>query len=293
MFKRIETTFRRRIKIKEKILHVQLDLEDINSSIEVDSSTAVSLKSCDLNTNNNSANDSKIFKTDFNLKESINKENDLNDGKLKNLIEERIALEKESIRLENALQNHISKRTEVIKNSYNKQMRDFYKDHILSLLQAHDSKLSLMEKDKDEKYANYCLDKKNLYIKQLENQLNLRDKIIKDKNLIDEIHSNDEIKTIKELKKMYRLPKIKNNITNNLQTIETNNISIMNNNVSITNNRLNKFSNSRGKVYNNNLPPVKNARNIYSGTHNINALPALSEKVRVNIYLEYRNRSSE
>ncbi len=162
------------LKIKEKILHVQQDLEDINSSIEVDSSTAISLKSCDLNTNNNSANDSKIFKTDFNLKESLtkDKEEGLNDGKLKNLIEERIALEKESNRLEIELQNHINRRAEVIKNSYNKQMRDFYKDHILSLLQAHDSKLSLMEKDKDEKYANYCLDKKNLYIKQLENQLN-------------------------------------------------------------------------------------------------------------------------
>ena len=202
------------VKIKEKIIQVQQDLEDISSS-SPDESSLISSKSYDLITSNNSLT-SKANQKQKTIEEVSEKED---------LSQEKLLIEKELLNLTTQLNLLISKREEVIKSSYNKQMRDFYKEHIISILQAHDSKLSLMEKDKEEKYANYWLNKKNTYIKQLENQVNLRDKIIKEKNLVEEINLNHEIKSIKELKKLYRLPKIKQtdylNTNNNLQTNET------------------------------------------------------------------------
>ena len=164
-------------------------------------------------------------------------------------------LEKKIESLEEKFDNLRAKRENLLRTFTDKNPKIEQKDNLNSIFEAHDSKLRLMEKTIENKYANENLGKKDFYIKQLENQIKLRDDIIQIKQIDLEESEKSRLKTVKELKMLCKFPKLNNIIHNQPISFDIAKSKQDNLGISQTPNIL---LNKRKVPTINNLPPIYN-----------------------------------
>lgn len=220
--------------------------------------------------NNNSSGDVTINLT--NIKE--NKDIQVLEGKL--------VLMKRS--LEKCSENfkELVKKREFLLNSYSKNgVKDFYFEYLQSILKAHNLKLFIIENRFKEKFNNNMIEIKENYISVLEDQLKIRDDLIK-KNNISNLFENEEFDKVRPL------DQLKIDYSNKLPIIQSK--FIKDNNSSLDSNYsflsggnlppINKSSNNIQSILNE-IKSVNNSiSRIESDSKNNNNLIRLDQKIR-------------
>jgi hypothetical protein len=132
------------------------------------------------------------------------------------------------------LRNLINKRTSLISSFFKLGVKDFYFEHLQTLLKTHNAKLILIENKYKERVHESLISNRDSHIRELEEQIRLRDEVIKkeginitnnnNKNLSEtpQINSLGKFKTIEEVKKEYstKLPLIiSNNSSHDSQSV--------------------------------------------------------------------------
>jgi hypothetical protein len=102
--------------------------------------------------------------------------------------------------------NSLSQKRETMMNNYFKLgIKDFYFEYLQSILKAHNAKIYIIENKYKEKFNAALASVKECYINELENQVRLRDEIIKKQGLLIEEESCGRIKSVEQLKNEYSL----------------------------------------------------------------------------------------
>ena len=220
--------------------------------------------------NNNSSGDVTINLT--NIKE--NKDIQVLEGKL--------VLMKRS--LEKCSENfkELVKKREFLLNSYSKNgVKDFYFEYLQSILKAHNLKLFIIENRFKEKFNNNMIEIKENYISVLEDQLKIRDDLIK-KNNISNLFENEEfdkVRPLDQLKIDYsnKLPMIQSKfIKDNNSSLDSNYSFLSGGNLP----PINKSSNNIQSILNE-IKSVNNSiSRIESDSKNNNNLIRLDQKIR-------------
>ena len=185
--------------------------------------------------NNSSLNMLNIFKdnsefnNDINLEEKdnlLNQNNSLisNIGKINNsddnnFISNAKELEGKQILLKKTLEKNVENFKELLKkrdqllNTYFKNgIKDFHYEYLKSLIKAHDLKIFIVENRFKEKFNYVIGEVKENYITILEDQLNIRDNLIKKQNVEKSSEDAEKLKSLEQLKNEFsnRLPIILN-----------------------------------------------------------------------------------
>jgi hypothetical protein len=119
----------------------------------------------------------------------------------------------------------LTNRRTTLMNSYFKLgIKDFYFEHLQTLLKTHNSKLLLIDNKYKEKVQESLIGNRDSHIRELEEQIRLRDEVIQKEGInimninkiqseMSQLNSLGKIKTIDEVKKEYstKLPLIKSN----------------------------------------------------------------------------------
>lgn len=219
----------------------------------------------------------------------------------------------------------VKKREQLMNNYYKFGIKDFYYEYLLSITKAHNSKLFLIENKFKEKFNKALSEIKENYINELENQVRLRDHILRKQGVnIYEEEDPNKIKTVEQLKNEYlnKLPIIPHKKVpsqdsihinhphsannSNLPPINnTNNLNSILSEIRLINNNINKLDNitkkekSRARDHNyvpNNKEIAREkfnqARNYSQGVRHMNVVNPGSNNNESNKYLGLNNHNS-
>ena len=286
------------IKLKNKVLKNLFSKEYNNVNEQTyDDAIKESIKKL----SNKSIIDLDNKKEVYNIKTIKNEnENIINNSKINDEITN---AEVEIERLYNCINNRSSLRNQIynkysgifLENSLNINYLDILYNNITK---KQDLKLENIEYETDVKIKDEVLGKKDYYIKMLEYQLRIRDDIINNNQIDNQININKEYKSIKELKNTYnnKVPRIQNYLKklqfNKANSIDTSSkchsnkdlitIDNYNTNIRINNEFVRHKNISSSKEYKNNIN-----NNIY------NYLPPINNSNKNNLLLKNNAKASK